>query len=159
MSDTALMLEKANEIMRKSKKGYTFSELWALLEESDGGLRKVMYNEENKPRVGLLQGLINRIKVHKLPNLYYNGSDKRIYYSTSDLALVKKLTKQYNTEMNRLLKPILRLKLNEDDYNNLTEIKQIVNQLNARIYELPIFAETQTSIQVNDEAEPKEDKS
>ena len=76
-----------------------------------------------KPRAGLLQGFINRIKVHKLPNLYYNGSYKRIYYSTSDLALVKKLTKQYNTEMNRLLKPILRLRLNEDDGNNLTEIK------------------------------------
>lgn len=41
MSDTTLMLEKANEIMRKSKKGYTFSELWDLLEEPDNGLKRL----------------------------------------------------------------------------------------------------------------------
>ena len=151
MSDTAFMLKKANEIMRKSKKGYTFNELWTLLEESDSGLKKVMYNDEGRPRVGLLQGLINRIKAHKLPNLYYNASDKRIYYSTSDLALIKKLTKQYNSEMNQLLKPILRLKLSESDMSSLITIKEGVNGINSSVSDLPLFMETQSSIEVVEE--------
>ncbi|OPF88781.1 hypothetical protein BW731_11680 [Vagococcus martis] len=69
ISATELIREKLPVILKsKFEDGATFDVLWDELYK-DKSLKKVMINENGEKRLGLLQGLSNRIKANKEDNL------------------------------------------------------------------------------------------
>ncbi|MGY3704950.1 hypothetical protein BW731_02145 [Vagococcus martis] len=69
VSTTEMIREKLPVILKdKFKDGATFDLLWDELYK-DKSLKKVMINKNGEKRLGLLQGLSNRIKANKEENL------------------------------------------------------------------------------------------
>lgn len=155
MSDTQKMIIELNKIMLDSSQGYNFKELWDKLENSDKAFKAMMYNEKGETRAGLLQGILNRIKAHKLPNLYYSNSDKCVYYSQNDLTMLKQLTKQYCTEVENLIKPIEKQELTVKQSERVEHIQKLVQELSLEIGKLP----ASFNKSVKNSREQKEDKS
>ncbi|MGY3766631.1 hypothetical protein ACWOAH_08920 [Vagococcus vulneris] len=98
VSDTQMLRQAIPLILKeKFKEGATFEELWAELFK-DKKLAKVMINTDKKPRLGLLQGLSNRIKDGKEENLMLvKKEDGKNYFMYFDNSLEKqvKLTQNY----------------------------------------------------------------
>lgn len=63
-SATAMVLAKLPSVL--TKEGQSFQEVWDKLTE-DKELAKVLTNEQQKPRLGVLQGISTRIKAHQIP--------------------------------------------------------------------------------------------
>lgn len=63
-SATAAVLEKLPSVL--NKEGQRFQEVWDKLIK-DKELAKVLVNEQQKPRLGVLQGISTRIKAHQIP--------------------------------------------------------------------------------------------
>lgn len=98
ISDTQQMRQAIPIILKeKFPKGATFEELWEELFK-DKKMAKIMINKDKKPRLGLLQGLSNRIKDGKEDNLMVikreDGKNYFIYYDNS-LEKLTKLTENY----------------------------------------------------------------
>lgn len=138
MSDTQKLIDKLNEIILDSSQGYNFKELWDKLESSDKALKAMMYNDKGGARVGLLQGILNRIKAHKLPNLYYNNSDKCVYFSQSDTTMLKQLTKRYRSEVENLIKPIEKQQLTNKQTERIEQIQNLIGELSNEVGKLPL---------------------
>ncbi|MGY3705034.1 hypothetical protein BW731_02240 [Vagococcus martis] len=98
VSATELIREKLPVILKsKFEDGATFDELWNELYK-DKSLKKVMVNEEGVKRLGLLQGLSNRIKANKEDNIMMvKKADGKnyFYYYDNTFEKLEKLTKIY----------------------------------------------------------------
>ncbi|HCM89007.1 MULTISPECIES: hypothetical protein [Vagococcus] len=98
ISDTQMMRCVLPVILKeKFPKGATFEELWDELFK-DKKLAKVMINSKKEKRLGLLQGLSNRIKDGKEENLMIiKKEDGKNYFMYFDDSLEKqiKLTENY----------------------------------------------------------------
>lgn len=98
ISDTQQMRQEIPLILKKKfKDGARFEELWEELFK-DKEMAKIMINKDKKPRLGLLQGLNNRIKDGKENNLMIikkdDGKNYFLYYDNS-LEKQTKLTENY----------------------------------------------------------------
>lgn len=98
ISDTQVMRQAIPPILKeKFSNGATFEQLWEELFK-DKKMAKIMINKDKKPRLGLLQGLSNRIKDGKENNLMLvkkeDGKNYFIYYDNS-LEKLTKLTENY----------------------------------------------------------------
>lgn len=98
VSDTQMMRQEIPIVLKeKFKDGATFEELWETLFK-DKKLAKVMINSKKEKRLGLLQGLSNRIKDGKEDNLMIiKNEDGKNYFVYFDNSLEKqiKLTENY----------------------------------------------------------------
>ena len=92
-----IRLELPTILKTKYSKGATFDELWEELVKNKK-LAKVMLNKDKEPRLGLLQGLSNRIKDGKEENIIiikkYDGKNYFMYYDNT-LDKQTKLTENY----------------------------------------------------------------
>ncbi|MGL5684770.1 MAG: hypothetical protein ACRCXQ_03130 [Vagococcus fluvialis] len=102
LSATAMMRNTIPNILKEQfKNGATFDELWnELLKDKDLG--KLMVNQDGKARLGLLQGLTNRIKANKESNIcIVKKSDGKNYYMYYDNS-IEKLTKLTSTYLDSI---------------------------------------------------------
>lgn len=93
ISDTQMLRQGIPLVLKeKYKDGATFEELWEALYK-DKKLAKIMINSRKEKRLGLLQGLSNRIKDDKEDNLMLvkkdDGKNYFVYCNNS----IEKLTK------------------------------------------------------------------
>lgn len=97
-SPTQSMRLELNSILKKEefKNGINFNNLWDELEKNTE-LKEMMYNEEGKKRLGLLQGLTNRINLNKEKNIQIikKGTESLFVYFSSDLDYLFKTTSFY----------------------------------------------------------------
>lgn len=98
ISATAMIRGKLPVVLKnKFEDGATFDILWDELYK-DKSLKKVMVNEDGEKRLGLLQGLSNRIKANKEDNIMMvkkeDGKNYFFYYD-STLDKLSKLTSIY----------------------------------------------------------------
>lgn len=122
VSDTQLMRQAIPLTLKsKFKDGATFEELWEELYK-DKKLAKVMINKDKKPRLGLLQGLSNRIKDNKENNLmiikkddgknyfiYYDNSlEKQIKLTENYLSSIKNIEFDKDTKLEKVKEDLLR---------------------------------------------------
>lgn len=98
VSDTQQLRETLPSILKTTfKEGATFDELWEELSKNKK-LAKIMYTDDKRPRLGLLQGLSNRVKDGKEENLMMvKKEDGKNYFVYCDSSLDKqiKLTISY----------------------------------------------------------------
>ena len=98
ISDTQLMRQAIPSILKgKFENGATFEELWNELYK-DKKLAKIMLNSKKEKRLGLLQGLTNRIKADKEENIaIIRKEDGKNYYIYFDNSIEKlcKITENY----------------------------------------------------------------
>lgn len=98
ISDTQQMRQAIPPILKeKFPNGAIFEELWEELFK-DKKMAKIMINKDKKPRLGLLQGLSNRIKDGKEDNLMIikkEDSKNYIVYFDNSLEKQTKLTENY----------------------------------------------------------------
>lgn len=146
MSATVQIKSKLEIILKKkgNENGLTFNEAWEKLEE-DKELKKLMYNKENKKRVGLLQGISNRVKDNKIDNIkLIKKSGKSVFiYFDNTLEYINLLTKNYlediqNLDLTTITKNLPAKDANvfvsyENTLNALTDVNTDISMLNDKL--------------------------
>jgi len=133
VSATEMIREKLPVILKdKFKDGATFDLLWDELYK-DKSLKKVMVNEDGEKRLGLLQGLSNRIKANKEDNIMMvkkeDGKNHFFYYDNT-LDKLSKLTSIYVGSVHEIMGNS-DVSVSNDDKNDirLHEFFSAINQL------------------------------
>ncbi|MCI0130045.1 hypothetical protein [Vagococcus sp. CY53-2] len=126
VSDTQQLREALPSILKTIfKEGATFDELWEELSKNKK-LAKIMYTDDKKPRIGLLQGLSNRVKDGKEENMmmvkkedgknyfvYYDSSlDKQIKLTTHYISSIKSIEFDKDTKFTEEKETLLKQQTN-----------------------------------------------
>ena len=126
VSDTQQLRETLPSILKTTfKEGATFDELWEELSKNKK-LAKIMYTDDKRPRLGLLQGLSNRVKDGKEENLmmvkkedgknyfvYYDSSlDKQIKLTISYISSIKSIEFDKDTKFTEEKETLLKQQTN-----------------------------------------------
>lgn len=126
VSDTQQLRETLPSILKTTfKEGATFDELWEELLKNKK-LAKIMYTDDKRPRLGLLQGLSNRVKDGKEENLmmvkkedgknyfvYYDSSlDKQIKLTISYISSIKSIEFDKDTKFTEEKETLLKQQTN-----------------------------------------------
>lgn len=132
LSATAQIKEAMEVILKKKENegGLTFNDLWDKLEDNKE-LKKLMYNKENKKRVGILQGLSNRVKDGKIDNIKIikKGNNSVFIYFSNKLEYLSRLTKTYLEEVQNLDLAKITKELTAEDGSVFVTFENILNDL------------------------------